>query len=119
MTAPVTRLEATFLDAPKPWGVSNDRDWKSTNGGDSRAMPGDAWDVEGFSNGLGLRRNTIQPIGRFWRKAAAHGHVHSCDGFNRYSRRLLVFPPGFADVAERPVVHNWKFATRVGWLNGH
>ena len=24
--------------------------------------------------------------------------------------------PGFADVAERPAVHDWKFATRVEWL---
>jgi hypothetical protein len=27
--------------------------------------------------------------------------------------------PGFADVAERPAVHDWKFATRVDRLNGH
>jgi hypothetical protein len=27
--------------------------------------------------------------------------------------------PGFAVAAERPAVHDWKFATRVEWLNGH
>jgi hypothetical protein len=27
--------------------------------------------------------------------------------------------PGFADVAERTAVHDWKFAARVEWLNGH
>ena len=26
---------------------------------------------------------------------------------------------GFADVAERTAVHDWKFAARVEWLNGH
>jgi len=25
--------------------------------------------------------------------------------------------PGFADVAERTAVHDWKFAARVEWLN--
>jgi hypothetical protein len=38
---------------------------------------------------------------------------------SRRSCQLLVLRPGFADVAERPAVHDWKFATRVEWLNGH
>jgi hypothetical protein len=40
-------------------------------------------------------------------------------GDHRAGDLLLVLRPGFADVGERTAVHDWKFATRVEWLNGH